>query len=126
MIRFQASGPRVGYTPKEQQTPFKQLVGLYNTWQSLSPETRKRIADLFSSKDTEVEVEEPSTEAVELTMAGIDPNLFNAVNSENAVKGTAWGNTPYVEFQSPTGEFTKTYNMDNPLGQLAKGWEGLL
>jgi hypothetical protein len=29
------------------QTPFKQMVGLYNMWQSLSPDTRDWIAGLF-------------------------------------------------------------------------------
>lgn len=48
--RFQTQGPRVGYTPVERDRPFKQIVGLYNMWQSLAPETRDRIAGWFSRK----------------------------------------------------------------------------
>lgn len=47
MTRFQASGPRIDYTPVERDRPFKQLVGLYNMWQSLGPDTRDWIANLF-------------------------------------------------------------------------------
>lgn len=61
MTRFQASGPRVGYVAKEPLKPFKQVVGLYNQWQSLSPETRNWIASLFGSNnevlDTDVSTE---------------------------------------------------------------------
>lgn len=74
MARFQASGPRINYTPGEGPKPFKQIVGLYNMWQSLSPETRAWIASLFSGKDTPAE-EVAAIENPELTMAGYDPSL---------------------------------------------------
>ena len=57
MTRFQASGPRVGYQVKEPLKPFKQIVGLYNQWQSLSPETRNWIASLFGSNDNVLDTE---------------------------------------------------------------------
>lgn len=50
MTRFSAA-PRINYKPVERDKPGRQLIGLYNMWQSLSPETRKRIADWFSNKD---------------------------------------------------------------------------
>ena len=54
MTRFQASGPRVGYKAKEPLKPFKQIVGLYDMWQSLSPDTRNWIASLFGGGKDEV------------------------------------------------------------------------
>lgn len=62
MTRFQASGPRVGYVAKEPLKPFKQVVGLYNQWQSLSPETRNWITSLFGGGKDEVVDTEVSTE----------------------------------------------------------------
>lgn len=50
MTRFQTQGPRIDYTPVESEKPFKQIVGLYNMWQSLGPETREWIANLFRHK----------------------------------------------------------------------------
>lgn len=50
MTRFQTQGPRVAYAPVESEKPFKQIVGLYNMWQALGPETREWIANLFRRK----------------------------------------------------------------------------
>lgn len=83
MARFQASGPRINYTPGEGPKPFKQIVGLYNMWQSLSPETRAWIASLFSGKDTPAE-EVAAIENPELTMAGYDPSLDMRMAREGA------------------------------------------
>ena len=43
MTRFQAQGPRIEYHPVESQKPVQQIIGLYNMWQSISPETKARI-----------------------------------------------------------------------------------
>lgn len=73
MTRFQASGPRVSYTPKEPLKPYKQLVGLYNQWQSLSPDTRDWITSIFKSKGpTEEELADASRTA-ESEMEGYKP-----------------------------------------------------
>lgn len=88
MTRFQATGPRVTYTPVERDRPFKQIVGLYNMWQSLPPETRKWIADLFTSKKSGEPTEaqtETASETMQLMNAGLDPNLFNVANDDNIV-----------------------------------------
>lgn len=88
MTRFQATGPRVTYKPVERDRPFKQIVGLYNMWQSLSPETRKWIADLFTRKKSGEPTEaqtETASENMQLMNAGFDPNLFNAANDDNVV-----------------------------------------
>lgn len=50
MTRFLTQGPRIDYTPVGSEKPFKQIVGLYNMWQSLGPETREWIANLFRRK----------------------------------------------------------------------------
>jgi hypothetical protein len=55
-IRFQTQGPRVGYEVVQQQKPGQQLMGLYNTWQSLAPHTRDWITSgfgLFSDEPTD-------------------------------------------------------------------------
>lgn len=57
--RFQASGPRIRYVAKEPLKPFKQMVGLYNMWQALSPETREWLAGLFKS-DKDKMMDEPA------------------------------------------------------------------
>ena len=49
MTRFAANGPRINYTPVQPTKPFKQIVGLYDMWQALSPDTRNWIAGLFKS-----------------------------------------------------------------------------
>lgn len=59
MTRFNPSGPRIGYTPIQPLKPFKQMVGLYNMWQALSPETRDWIANLFKS-DKDKLMDEPT------------------------------------------------------------------
>lgn len=88
MTRFQATGPRVTYKPVERDRPFKQIVGLYNMWQSLSPETRKWIADLFARKKSGEPTEaqtETASENMQLMNAGLDPELFNVANDDNIV-----------------------------------------
>lgn len=55
-VRFQTQGPRVGYEVIQQQKPGQQLMGLYNTWQSLAPRTRDWITSgfgLFSDEPTD-------------------------------------------------------------------------
>lgn len=55
-IRFQTQGPRIDYEVVQQQKPGQQLMGLYNTWQSLAPHTRDWITSgfgLFSDKPTD-------------------------------------------------------------------------
>lgn len=56
MTRFQATGPRVDYTPQEGPKAGDQLIGLYNVWQSISPETRNWIASIFTSDGDEPEL----------------------------------------------------------------------
>lgn len=88
MTRFQATGPRVTYKPVERDRPFKQIVGLYNMWQSLSPETRKWIADLFTRKksgEPTADQTETASENMQLMNAGLDPELFNVANDDNIV-----------------------------------------
>lgn len=99
MTRFQASGPRVAYVAKEPLKPFKQVVGLYNQWQSLSPETRNWIASLFDINnevlDTNVSTErdpildyssevEPSEDTMEnwegLTPVSVQVGVQNPYN----------------------------------------------
>lgn len=56
MTRFQTQGPHAGYEVVQQQKPAQQLMGLYNTWQSLAPSTRDWITSgfgLFSDKPTD-------------------------------------------------------------------------
>lgn len=55
-IRFQTQGPHVTYDVVQQQKPGQQLMGLYNTWQSLAPHTRDWITSgfgLFSDEPTD-------------------------------------------------------------------------
>lgn len=60
MVRFQTQGPGVSLqnpnwdAEYKRQTPFKQIVGLYNMWQSLSPDTRNAIAKLFGGGEDEI------------------------------------------------------------------------
>ena len=57
MVRFGTQGPGVSLqmpnwdAEYRRQTPFKQAVGLYNMWQSLSPDTRHWLAGLFGGDD---------------------------------------------------------------------------
>lgn len=55
MVRFQASGPQPSYTPVEGPKAGDQLIGLYNMWQSISPETRDWLAGLFKSAASDEE-----------------------------------------------------------------------
>ena len=84
MTRLQTQGPRISYTPTEGPKPVKQIIGLYDMWQSLAPETRKWIADLFKGKDKPAE-EVQTIENPELQMAGYDPNLDMSMTREEPV-----------------------------------------
>lgn len=81
MTRFNANGPRISYTPTEGPKPVKQIIGLYNMWQSLSPDTRNWIASLFSGKDKPAETVD-EIQNPELQMAGYDPNLDMSMTRE--------------------------------------------
>jgi hypothetical protein len=81
MTRFSASGPRISYTPIEGPKPFKQIVGLYDMWQALAPETRAWIASLFADKDKPAE-EVQTIENPEVIMSGWDPNLDMSMTRE--------------------------------------------
>lgn len=81
MIRFSASGPRISYTPIEGPKPFKQIVGLYDMWQALAPETRAWIASLFADKDKPAE-EVQTIENPEVIMSGWDPGLDTSMARE--------------------------------------------
>lgn len=84
MTRFNATGPRISYAPIEGPKPFKQIVGLYDMWQALAPETRAWIASLFADKDRPAE-EVQTIENPELTMTGYDPNLDMSMAREEPV-----------------------------------------
>lgn len=84
MTRFSANGPRINYTPTEGPKPAKQIIGLYNMWQSLAPETRKWIADLFKGKDKPAETVD-EIQNPELQMAGYDQNLDMSMTREEPV-----------------------------------------
>ena len=88
MTRFQATGPRIRYVPPEanprRETPVKQLIGLYNMWQSISPDTRNWIASLFSGKDKSAEIVD-EIQNPELQMAGYDPNLDMSMTRKEPV-----------------------------------------
>lgn len=75
MTRFQASGPRIDYTPVQSEKPFKQIVGLYDMWQSLSPETREWIGNWFRRRG-KVSAEEPSIDPALLDMRNATPPEF--------------------------------------------------
>lgn len=60
MVRFGTQGPGMALqmpnwdTEYKRATPFKQIIGLYNMWQSLSPDTRNAIAKLFGGGEDEI------------------------------------------------------------------------
>lgn len=74
MVRFQTQGPGVALqmpnwdTEYKRQTPFKQAVGLYNMWQSLSPDTRNWLASLFKGDDYGDEELPPRDEILDVTV----------------------------------------------------------
>lgn len=76
MTQFQATGPRVDYTPQEGPKAGDQLIGLYNMWQSISPETRNWIAGLFKSNGEESPV---TTE-----QDNLNREMFQAEQAANA------------------------------------------
>lgn len=83
-VRFQPNAPRISYKPVEPNKPIRQLIGLYNQWQALAPETRAWLANLFRTtgegQPTE-EQTEAAAENMELMNEGLDPNLFNIANA---------------------------------------------
>lgn len=98
MTRFQASGPRIDYTPVQSEKPFKQIVGLYNMWQSLSPETREWIANLFRRKG-KVKSE-----------PGLDPNIMTDLIRTG---GVDWSSVigiekPAYEYDRESDEMKRT------------------
>jgi hypothetical protein len=76
MTRFSASGPRISYTPIEGPKPFKQIVGLYDMWQALAPETPQApTADVKTTADAP-----PAAEPFSATPAAIP--IHAAVKAE--------------------------------------------
>lgn len=122
MTRFQATGPRVTYKPVERDRPFKQIVGLYNMWQSLSPDTRKWIADLFTSKKSGEPTEdqtETASETMQLMNAGLDPQLFNIANDDNIV-AIENPDDPALQNRSAAESWLDRIEIDNALDNAAK------
>lgn len=93
MTRFQTQGPRIEYHPVESQKPVQQIIGLYNMWQSISPETKARIKNLFGLASAQEQLalrreDEREQRAADI-LAGIDKN--NALrNLEEYKTGTEW------------------------------------
>lgn len=86
MTRFNATGPRIQYTPVPRENLSEKALGLFGMWAALSPETRKKIADFFKrDKTVDATPTEEQTEAAEDYMeamnAGLDVPLFNALNT---------------------------------------------
>lgn len=91
MTRFQATGPRVDYTPQEGPKAGDQLIGLYNMWQSISPETRNWIAGIFTSDGdtpeltTETDLQNQDMyQAEQVANAGLQRGLDKDFNGQDA------------------------------------------
>lgn len=91
MTRFQATGPRVDYTPQEGPKAGDQLIGLYNMWQSISPETRDWIAGIFTSDGdkpeltTEIDLQNQGMyQAEQAANAGLQRGLDKDFNGQDA------------------------------------------
>lgn len=91
MTRFQATGPRVDYTPQEGPKAGDQLIGLYNMWQSISPETRDWIASIFTSDGdtpkltTETDLQNQAMyQAEQAANAGLQRGLDKDFNGQDA------------------------------------------
>ena len=91
MTRFQATGPRVDYTPQEGPKAGDQLIGLYNMWQSISPETRNWIASIFTSDGdtpeltTETDLQNQDMyQAEQAANAGLQRGLDKDFNGQDA------------------------------------------
>lgn len=93
MTRFETQGPRIEYHPVESQKPVQQIIGLYNMWQSISPETKARIKNLFGLASAQEQLalrreDEREQRAADI-LAGEDKN--NALrNLEEYKTGTEW------------------------------------
>lgn len=91
MTRFQATGPRVDYTPQEGPKAGDQLIGLYNMWQAISPETRNWIASIFTSDGdtpeltTETDLQNQDMyQAEQAANAGLQRGLDKDFNGQDA------------------------------------------
>ena len=91
MTRFQATGPRVDYTPQDGPKAGDQLIGLYNMWQSISPETRNWIASIFTSDGdtpeltTETDLQNQDMyQAEQAANAGLQRGLDKDFNGQDA------------------------------------------
>lgn len=91
MTRFQATGPRVDYTPQEGPKAGDQLIGLYNMWQSISPKTRDWIASIFTSDGdtpeltTETDLQNQDIyQAEQAANAGLQRGLDKDFNGQDA------------------------------------------
>lgn len=103
MTRFQATGPRIRYVPPKadpgRETPVKQLIGLYNTWQSLPPSFRDKFADVFSD-DADVETGYDSnidTSAVRLNAGDTAAEAFGSPDLADVVSGAMAGSTEGID-----------------------------
>lgn len=113
MVRFQTQGPGVSLQAPnwdaeyKRQTPFKQIVGLYNMWQSLSPDTRNWIASLFGGGEDEI---------LDAKTDPRDPILDEVVNP-NAGTLERYGDNDWREVGDIqyTGEESDKYTPKNPL-----------
>lgn len=113
MVRFQTQGPGVSLqTPNwdaeyKRQTPFKQIVGLYNMWQSLSPDTRNWIAGLFGGGEDEI---------LDAKADPRDPILDEVVNPDAGTLerfgDNDWREVGNIRY---TGEESDKYTPKNPL-----------
>lgn len=80
MVRFGTQGPGMALqmpnweAEYKRATPFKQVVGLYNMWQSLSPDTRNAIAKLFGGGEDEILDAPAETDRDEVLDEITDPN----------------------------------------------------
>lgn len=131
MVRFQTQGPSVGLPGQDwnaeykRQTPFKQVVGLYNMWQSLSPDTRNWLAGLFGGGDDEV-LDAPTDQRDEILDTTVNPDAGTLQRF-----GDDWseiGDIKYIDddrpkkytpFKQGTAELRDgLYGIDIPVGNL--------
>lgn len=102
MVRFQTQGPGMALKMPDwsaeyrRQTPFKQMVGLYNMWQSLSPDTRNWFAELFGGGKDDI-LDAPAEQ-------GRDPILDEITSPDAGYIAKDWdgeytqvGNIRYVD-----------------------------
>lgn len=90
-VRFQTQGPRIDYDVVQQQKPGQQLMGLYNTWQSLAPSTRDWLASFFRSKgETDIKGDELDTN-LDTSLTRTDIPDWNSENARKAQVETLVG-----------------------------------